>query len=162
MRVWLGILGGGIFYAQMWVRIGEYEPGAYLSAEHTCDGGDVAPLIRWGGAPAGTKAYVMRMYDPDAPADTFTHWLVVNVKGTEWGPRKAEATEGYNDFGQVGYGGPCPPPRDEPHRYVVEVYALAQPLAVRPPLTWEKVRGLVSAQGVAKAETFVRYKRQRR
>jgi Raf kinase inhibitor-like YbhB/YbcL family protein len=28
------------------------------------------------------------------------------------------------DFGQPGYGGPCPPPGDKPHRYIFTVYAL--------------------------------------
>jgi Raf kinase inhibitor-like YbhB/YbcL family protein len=28
------------------------------------------------------------------------------------------------DFGRPGYGGPCPPPGDKPHRYIFTVYAL--------------------------------------
>ena len=28
------------------------------------------------------------------------------------------------DFGQPGYGGPCPPPGDKPHHYIFTVYAL--------------------------------------
>jgi Raf kinase inhibitor-like YbhB/YbcL family protein len=37
------------------------------------------------------------------------------------------AVEGTNDFGRLGYGGPCPPP-GPPHRYVFTVFALSQPL----------------------------------
>jgi hypothetical protein len=28
------------------------------------------------------------------------------------------------DYGQPGYGGPCPPPGDKPHRYIFTVFAL--------------------------------------
>jgi Raf kinase inhibitor-like YbhB/YbcL family protein len=28
------------------------------------------------------------------------------------------------DFGRPGYGGPCPPAGDKPHRYIFTVYAV--------------------------------------
>lgn len=28
------------------------------------------------------------------------------------------------DFGQAGYGGPCPPMGDKPHRYILTIYAV--------------------------------------
>jgi len=31
------------------------------------------------------------------------------------------------DFGKPGYGGPCPPKGDKPHRYIFTVYALKVP-----------------------------------
>jgi Raf kinase inhibitor-like YbhB/YbcL family protein len=36
----------------------------------------------------------------------------------------ASAVQGRTDFGEPGYGGPCPPPGDKPHRYVFTVFAL--------------------------------------
>ncbi len=33
------------------------------------------------------------------------------------------ALEGKNDFGKIGYGGPCPP-AGKPHRYQFNLYAL--------------------------------------
>ncbi|MCX7606572.1 MAG: YbhB/YbcL family Raf kinase inhibitor-like protein [Bacteroidia bacterium] len=153
---------GGAIWAQMWVAIDGYEKGAFLSVEHTCDGADIPIVVRWGGAPASARAYVVRMYDPDAPADTFTHWIVYNLSGGELNPRQGGYREGYNDFGRIGYGGPCPPSRDEAHRYVIEVYALHKPIQVGELATWDKIRLVLSDRVVARAETFVRYKRQRR
>jgi Raf kinase inhibitor-like YbhB/YbcL family protein len=34
------------------------------------------------------------------------------------------ATPIKNDFGDLGYGGACPPQGDKPHRYVFTIYAL--------------------------------------
>jgi len=32
--------------------------------------------------------------------------------------------DGTNDFGRLGYGGPCPPKGHGPHRYFFKLYAL--------------------------------------
>jgi len=107
---------------------GEGEP---ISREYTCDGADVSPPLAWTEAPPGTAALVLIVDDPDARG--FVHWVVVDLPGTSAGslPRGASRTpavpqEGRNDFGRVGWGGPCPP--SGRHRYVFTLYALSAPL----------------------------------
>ena len=34
------------------------------------------------------------------------------------------SAEGRNNFGRLGYGGPCPPPGDKPHRYQFTIFAI--------------------------------------
>ena len=34
------------------------------------------------------------------------------------------AIQSRTDFGASGYGGPCPPPGDKPHRYQITVFAV--------------------------------------
>jgi hypothetical protein len=73
------------------------------------------------------------MSDFDAPGGTFTHWLVYGISGgatslPEGGVPQG-ALEGRNDFGRVGYGGPCPPAGDPPHRYLFVLYGLRTPVA---------------------------------
>lgn len=95
----------------------------------TCDGGDHPPTITWGPVPAGAAELYLDLYDPDAGG--FSHWLVVAIPVAAMGlpPLPGGARAGLNGFGRSGYGGPCPP-RGQTHRYVLEVGAVAQPLAL--------------------------------
>jgi len=109
-----------------------FEPGGDIPKKFTCDSDDESPEIAWSGAPGGTETFALVVDDPDAPGRTFTHWVVFNIPGTLAGLEegmsafdiiKAGASQGKNDFGQVGYGGPCPPP-GKPHHYHFHLYAL--------------------------------------
>lgn len=92
-----------------------------------CVGQNLAPKIKWSGAPAGTKSFVLIAHDPDAPTGVgFFHWLVINLPATTTSIDQAvpaSALQLRNDYGNAGYGGPCPP-EGRLHRYVFSVYAL--------------------------------------
>lgn len=99
-----------------------------------CTGGNVSPLVRWSGAPAGTQSYVVTMYDPDAPTGSgWWHWTVANIPaevrelpagvGSAKGPLPVGATAVRGDAGSAGYFGACPPV-GEVHRYEIAVHAL--------------------------------------
>lgn len=101
-----------------------------------CTGENVSPEIEWSGAPADTKSFALTIYDPDAPTGSgWWHWTVYNIPATYkglpkgFGKFKTESladgiVQGRTDFGESGYGGPCPPVGDQPHRYIMTVYAL--------------------------------------
>jgi Raf kinase inhibitor-like YbhB/YbcL family protein len=101
-----------------------------------CTGGNQSPALRWSGAPTGTKSYAVALFDPDAMQGRgFWHWLVVNIPpsttslGRDAGKNDGSnlpsgAAQIKNGFRALGYSGSCPPPGDEPHRYVTTVYAL--------------------------------------
>ncbi len=106
--------------------------GERIPVQFTCEGQDVSPPLFWSGAPPATKTFALIMDDPDAPGGGFTHWVLYNIPkaatGLPTGVKKEAAIEdlgfqGSNDFGKVGYNGPCPPP-GPPHRYRFRIYAL--------------------------------------
>jgi hypothetical protein len=120
---------------------GDVANGATLTNEQVfngfgCSGKNVSPALSWSGAPAGTKSYALTVYDPDAPTGSgWWHWVVVNIPvGTTSLARGAGTADGKalpagsqqvrTDFGSTGFGGPCPPAGDKPHRYLFTLYAL--------------------------------------
>jgi Raf kinase inhibitor-like YbhB/YbcL family protein len=123
-----------------------FRDGDYLSEAHIlskdfgfgCAGGNQSPHLMWSGAPSGTKSFAVTCYDPDAPTGSgFWHWLVVNIPVTttelpldagnpQAGRLPAGALQTRTDFGKPGYGGPCPPPNDHPHRYIFTIFAVSQ------------------------------------
>jgi Raf kinase inhibitor-like YbhB/YbcL family protein len=97
-----------------------------IPVAYTCRGEDVSPPLLWAGVPAGTAelAVVVR----DASAEGFVHWVIAGIATTSRGIAEATppdgAVEAANDFGRLGWAGPCPP--SGTHDYEFVVYALGQ------------------------------------
>ena len=101
-----------------------------------CTGGNVSPALSWRNAPAGPTSFALMGYDPDAPPGSgWWHWVVWNLPANLQSlPARAGdpatnllppgVVQGNTDFGAPGYGGPCPPPGDKPHRYYFRLHAL--------------------------------------
>jgi Raf kinase inhibitor-like YbhB/YbcL family protein len=102
--------------------------GRGFPRRHTCDDFNESPPLRWSGVPAGTTELALVMRDESAPDGSFAHWVVLGIppstRGIAAGTVPTGARRGRNDFRQRGYGGPCPPFADEPHRYAITLYAL--------------------------------------
>jgi Raf kinase inhibitor-like YbhB/YbcL family protein len=90
----------------------------------------VSPALEWAGVPDGAQELALLLEDPDAPGGTFTHWTVYGIEPSSTSLTAADGLlEGRNDFGDTGYGGPCPPGGEE-HRYVFRLLALDAPVAL--------------------------------
>jgi Raf kinase inhibitor-like YbhB/YbcL family protein len=108
-----------------------------IPPRHASDGEDVAPALEWSGVPEETKAFAVVVHDPDAPlVDGFTHWVAYGIPGDATGLPEGggEVVAGVNSFGNIGYGGPAPPPGHGPHHYYFWIYALDQELDLDPGL----------------------------
>lgn len=130
--------------------------GERIPEEHGYAERNVNPPLRIDGVPDEAAALVLIVDDPDArePAGTvWDHWLVWDIDpGREeipedWSP--TEATEGQNDFGEHGYGGPNPPDRE--HTYRFRLYAVDEPLGLPPSTDKEGLIDAMTGRTVAKA-----------
>jgi Raf kinase inhibitor-like YbhB/YbcL family protein len=114
------------------LRSPAFADGAPIPAEFSCRGADVSPPLAWTGVPADAAALVLFVDDPDGR--DWAHWSVLDLPARDGSlPRGVPAADdpphqGRNDFGRVGYGGPCPPSGN--HHYRFTLYALASPLGL--------------------------------
>jgi Raf kinase inhibitor-like YbhB/YbcL family protein len=113
-----------------------FSDGGDIPAKYTCDGASISPGLAWSETKPA-KEFVLLMTDPDAPSGTFVHWVMyaipANAESIGEGQGPSGAKQGVNDFGRGGYGAPCPPAGDPPHRYQLTLYALSAPRTARIP-----------------------------
>jgi Raf kinase inhibitor-like YbhB/YbcL family protein len=128
-----------------------------------CTGDNVSPQLSWSGAPAGTQSYALTVYDPDAPTGSgWWHWVVINIPATATSIASGAGTadgkalpvgsqQVRTDFGAVGFGGPCPPAGNKPHRYIFTLFALKAPKLDVPPDATAALAGfMINANTLAK------------
>jgi len=113
------------------LSIKEFKDQGQIPSSLTCDGDDRAPTLQWSDAPQNTVSFTMIMEDPDAPGGTWDHWIVFNIPSninelSQQQPLPTDSLAGKNSWGNMNYGGPCPP--DRSHRYFFTIYALDQEL----------------------------------
>ena len=116
--------------------------------------------------PEQAQSLALIAEDPDAPGGVFTHWLLYNippgVKELPEDVRRDEtlpngARQGINDFGKIGYGGPCPP--GGTHRYYFKLYALDTLLDLKPGATKEQLLDAIQGHLLAETEVMGKYSR---
>jgi Raf kinase inhibitor-like YbhB/YbcL family protein len=138
-----------------------FQQGADIPTKFSCDGADVSPALSWGGVPPGTRELALVMEDRDA--DGFVHWTVLGIPPRITHVRKGRiptgAVETENSFGDRGWGGPCPPEDDEPHRYVFAIYALKRGLGLGRDASPDEVRGGLADAGLARGTLTGRFGR---
>lgn len=113
-------------------------PETYVLNLFGCTGGNMSPPLQWSGEPAGTKSFVLTLFDPDEHDDPsgWWHWVVYDLPanthslpkeaGVEHSPVLPAGTmQGRTDLGTDAYHGPCPDKGDPPHRYTFTIYALS-------------------------------------
>jgi len=143
-----------------------FSEGGAIPRPFTCDGRDVSPALSWSGAPAGTKSLALICDDPDAPAGVWVHWVVYGLpSGASGLPESVPASpevpgggmQGKNDFGKLGYGGPCPPKGT--HRYDFKLYALDVETKLKAGATKAQLLRAIEGHVIAEAKLTGRYSR---
>lgn len=120
-----------------------------------CGGANRSPELHWQGAPKGTKSFALIVHDPDAPhPGGWYHWIAYNLPPTisslPVDATVAPGELGTNDFQEVGYGGPCPPP-GKPHHYNFTLYALDETTVPGTNLTGPQLEQAIQGHVLGKA-----------
>jgi len=143
-----------------------FPEGGNIPIIHTCDGANVSPPLTWSGEPEGVKSFALIVEDPDAPSRTWTHWLLYDIPAEvhqlEQGFQPGRlGMSGSNDFGKLGYGGPCPPKGHGPHRYFFRLFALNVPsLGLRDGENHVGVELAIRGHVLGEAQCMGRYERK--
>jgi Raf kinase inhibitor-like YbhB/YbcL family protein len=147
----------------------DFKRGEMIPHHHTCQGNDVSPALTWSDPPPGTQSFALICDDPDAPGKTWVHWVLYRLPAHVRGlPQDVEkdgelsdgSRQGKNDFGNVGYGGPCPPVGHGPHRYFFKIYALDNVPELAPGATKDELLAAMEGHILADADLMGRYERK--
>jgi Raf kinase inhibitor-like YbhB/YbcL family protein len=164
------------------LRSSAFTEGGMIPGTFTCDGSDTSPPLEWSGVPKSARSLTLICDDPDAPMGTWSHWVVVNLPPEAKALKKAvppeqtispafveglessdetvvPTTQGQNDFGKLGYGGPCPP--SGTHRYFFRLYALDTRLDLPSKATRADVLKAVAGHILAEGRLIGKYARSR-
>jgi Raf kinase inhibitor-like YbhB/YbcL family protein len=148
-------------------------PGATIGLSHVydhsgCSGGNLSPALSWSHPPAGTRSFALLMFDSDVPEGGFWHWAVFDIPATVRSLRAGagdpannrlprEAVQTRNDFGFLGYGGPCPPSGSR-HHYHFMLFALrVAKLGLGAGAMPEQVDSRVSVEALGETEIVAVY-----
>lgn len=136
-----------------------FQQGQPIPRAYSCAGVNVSPPLEWSGVPKAAKTIAIVVDDPDAAGGPWVHWLLYNVPADNIGfvenvpeseTLKAGGFQGKNDFGKIGYGGPCPP--SGTHRYFFKLYAVDVELPLKAGATRAELEKAVAGHVLAQAE----------
>ena len=154
---------GGRLTPRIRVESAEFAPGKLIPDAHSDYADGMSPTLRWSDTPEGTRSVTIIAEDPDAPRQTFTHWLLYNLPPTinevpaaippdEHLPQLNGAAQGRTTNGVIGYFGPHPLKDDAPHHYHFEVFCLDTPLNLAPGATRDEIMTAMAGHVLAKGE----------
>ena len=124
----------------------DFQEGNEIPKKFGYKHGNNQPNIEFNLVPSEAKTLAIIMDDPDAMkavGKVWVHWL-------EYGKIDNSVTEGKNDFGEIGYGGPAPP--DGRHTYVFKLYALDTDLNLKEGFSKQELEDAMKGHIIAEAK----------
>ena len=124
----------------------DFEEGGEIPKNCGYKHGNEKPELDFMGMENEPFPWAIIMDDPDAMAavgKVWVHWL-------EYGNTDDSVTEGKNDFGEIGYGGPAPP--DGRHTYVFKLYELDTDLDLKEGYSKQELEDAMKGHIIAEAK----------
>lgn len=136
----------------------EFNNNEYIPKKFTCRGENINPALIISDIPAGTQSIALIIDDPDAPSGDWVHWVVFDMPMVlKIEEDSVPGKQGINDFGRIGYDGPCPPYGI--HHYVFTAYALNAKLNLIEGAAKVDLEKAMNGHVLAKAELIGLYKK---
>lgn len=150
-----------------------FASGAAIPRQHTGDGEDQSPPLRWSEPPAGTQSLALICDDPDAPSpDPWVHWVLYRLppelrelpegipQVCEWAglPQSHQGHNSWTGLRGIGYRGPAPPP-GKTHHYHFRLYALDAELPPNNSLDKQRLLRAMDGHVLGVAELVGTYRR---
>ncbi len=144
-----------------------FEHEAAIPEKYSCEGDDISPGLTWNAPPKGTVELALICDDPDAPVGVWTHWVLYSIPADANALAEdlpiVEETEsgimqGENSWGNIAYGGPCPP-RDSEHRYFFKLYALDSETGLQPCASKKQLEKAMKGHIIGYGELMGTFKR---
>ncbi len=138
-----------------------FENNQNIPSKYTCDGENINPPLEFSEVPEDAVSLALIVDDPDAPNGDWVHWVLFNMPaGTAGiGENSVPAgTEGTTDFGNAGWGGPCPP--SGTHRYYFKLFALDTELDLDSSTTKAEMETAMTGHILDRSQIIGLYQRQ--
>jgi len=165
------MLFAGIAFLQaaktMTLSSNAFEDGGTIPRAYTCEGKDISPPLDWTDVPKAAQSLALVCDDPDAPGGSWVHWAAYDLSPVMTGLSENQpktkimtggARQGKNDFGKLGWNGPCPPPGPL-HHYVFALFALDTMSSFEPGLTKAQLLAAIKGHILAEARLTGTYQR---
>ena len=137
----------------------DFEHEGMIPEKYTCDGANIAPILKISEVPENTKSFALIVDDPDAPVGLWVHWVLYNIPASttviDENNLPTGTTAGMTNFGFTKWGGPCPP--DGMHRYYFKLYALDKELNLPHGLNKKQLEEAIKDSIIEKTELMGRY-----
>lgn len=148
-----------------------FQEGEAIPRKYTGEGADISPPLKLADVPDDAEALALIVDDPDAPSKTWVHWLIWNIPADrkaipedvpqeEEVPVLAGARQGINDFDEIGYGGPMPPPGHGTHHYRFTAHALSDSVGLEPGSDRAALEDAIEGKSLAMARLTGTYERE--
>lgn len=143
-----------------------FKDGGMIPSQFTCDGDNISPRLSWDHIPDRAQSIALIMDDPDAPRGTWVHWVIYNIHPDSLSLHEdipatevlsGGAYQGINSWGNIGYGGPCPP--NGIHRYFFKIYALDEEVLTSPGATKQQLEAAMKGHILDESQLMGMYER---
>lgn len=155
------------------ITVPGHTEGSMLSAKNAsndpgCGGGNISPAVQWSHAPKGAKSFAVTIIDPDGGKGLGSvHWVAYGIPANLNSLPAGIGTSSSKDFvrgdnsrGKATYRGPCPPKGENPHHYIVAVYALdLAPGALKQGLSHDQFLAAIKGHSLGETSVVLRYQR---